>query len=124
MCLLASVGGSVPLSFSLLVIFSSIKPTHRLLHNSLRTPLERSYCNNVITGSISDGIAIQIVALCLLLTENMPPKNVNKFDIYLVENRSCIKSSIAIIVSNNMKCDIALCGEAAPVNCIFQCSSW
>ena len=43
-----------------------------------------------------------------------------------MENRSCIKSSIAIIVSNNAKCDIALCGEAVPVNCIelLQCSSW
>ena len=34
------------------------------------------------------------------------------------------KKLIAIIVSNNAKCDIALCGEAAPVNCILQCSSW
>ena len=40
-----------------------------------------------------------------LLTENMPPKNVNKLDIYLGGNGSFKRSLLeAIIVSNNTKC--------------------
>ena len=66
-------------------------------------------------AAISDGIAIQTVPSA---NKKYAPKNIYKLDIYLVENCSFIKSSlVAIIVSNNAKCDGALCGEAAPVNC-------
>ena len=65
--------------------------------------------------AISDGITIQTVPSA---NWKYARKNVNKLDMYLVENRSFIKSSlVAIIVINNAKCDVSLCGEAAPVNC-------